>query len=474
MLTIRPAARKSTRKPIRRTDVTPNASTVRPRKSDVWPSEISELWYDNGEQDLTAPLANECKRMRLLLANHLNSNCTTLKEYLKTKKSNFSIRGNPLLVASKNKTKSEHQYNFVTVLDSAIFDVCIYDIKGNHSNNFMNFEEEVASGEKIPLAVIKEDSLIINGDDMDGAAPDINLNTIDIFKDSPTVSFVAIALLLGYISDPEEDIDMGENEFIKDVSFEIASDRIVLLDFKPDQKMPETRKNVIDGFHEAKRNKKKVNGVSARRDYLNSLTPPSPGFTLMDSSHGKLQWHRASTCIISHKMTSKAKKTDYWLIGMDEGAYFGCVLKDSVKNIEEAFNSLMPAAARNSSGFIRQGEWFAVPISEKEVPSLLEAIYFGEGNASICLPVQDERSNRHYVCVGESSSFRNSMNGEFRLNKKGTLFARGFSLVHKEPASEGGYETGEHEDLNTPTSSQWYTFHENTALRSVSLGNGVD
>lgn len=169
--------------------------------------------------------------------------------------------------------------------------------------------------------------------------------------------------------------------------------------------------------------------------------PPAPGFSLVDGSPAK--WHKSATVLIRN-----GKRT--FLMGQDEGTYFGCILADNPSSIDDAYTSLMPKEARGVKGVLRQGEWFAIPVSnQKSVPNQFspETIFWSDINnddTSLCFGIEDDSSNHHH--------FR----GEVIITKDGRYFARDFSIEHDEHASMRG-ENG-----------IWYTFARNTAKASYS------
>lgn len=56
----------------------------------------------------------------------------------------------------------------------------------------------------------------------------------------------------------------------------------------------------------------------------------------------------------------------YVLAGYDESALFICELPKAVESFEEACDSLMPKEVKLAFSYKRQGEWFFVPVSQKE------------------------------------------------------------------------------------------------------------
>ncbi len=172
------------------------------------------------------------------------------------------------------------------------------------------------------------------------------------------------------------------------------------------------------------------------------LTAPS-GYTLMssDESLGRRAWHRSATTLFS-------KGSKSYIVGQDEGTYFGCELRDNPKTTEAAFISLAPPIARKNKKVLRQGEWFAVPFPAKEVPGASANII--EAYDEFILPRDDPDSNNHFVhAVGD----------DCRITAKG-VFVRNASITHVE-----------HEKVTI--GKAWHLLIKNTAVRSVSE-EGVD
>lgn len=171
--------------------------------------------------------------------------------------------------------------------------------------------------------------------------------------------------------------------------------------------------------------------------------PPTLGFTLIINESGKMQWHKSATVLIRNGKES-------YIMGQDDGTYFGCVLADHPSNLEGAYLSLMPEEARGIKGVVRQGEWFAIPVKDqKSVPDrysrdcLLWSDNHGDING-MTFPIEDKNSNYH--CFNH---------GEIIVTAKG-FFARNFGIYHDEHPELSGMK------------DVWYSFARNTALYSFS------
>ena len=262
------------------------------------------------------------------------------------------------------------------------------------------FSENGSSNPAALVLQVNSKRVLINNGDEEGNSLFIN----GIINNGCTLSFNCLAELLKSTRNKAFDA--------------LANGTIKLIDFTPD----ETR--------ELSASDKKL------RKAKKEVTPPERGFTVVNG-----KWHRSSTVLLSYKKES-------WLIGQDEGTYFGVVLCDNPKTVKEAFISLIPEHIRNIKGVLRQGEWFAIPVKEKDVPKESEC-FIDLDYGALMLPLETDDSNRHTF-----EDFGNN----YRISSKG-FFAKGFVLSHDQ-----------HADLK---GKGWYTFVKNTALRSVSV-EGVD
>ena len=152
-------------------------------------------------------------------------------------------------------------------------------------------------------------------------------------------------------------------------------------------------------------------------------------------------WHQAASVLIYDHRNKKS-----YLMGQDEDAYFGTELPSDAGSVQEAFELLVPDEAKNKIGVLRQGEWFAVPIPKCKVPQKLEdQIVELDYSQSCYLP---HKENPHQLSADE-----------LIIGKDGGVYARNFMLIHDE-----------HADLEAVG---WFTFHRNSAVRSVSV-DGMD
>jgi hypothetical protein len=241
----------------------------------------------------------------------------------------------------------------------------------------------------------------------------------------PTVSFECLAHFY-----PES--KRGEYE----VGVRLATGELRVVDYQPDQvrEMSKEDKKVWATF----RSVTSPSRLGNKSTKVKPPAPPEPGFTAVGN-----EWHRSATVLLHD-----TKRNMTLLIGQDEGTYFGVELPRRSGSISEAFKDLTPDGARGVAGVKRQGEWFAVPVDLKDVPTLSESIVTSESD--LTLPMETDDSNRHYV---------RSM--DIRVAKDGTVYALDPQVEHS---------AGEHAEMNA---SGWVKFLKNTAKRSFSV-EGVD
>lgn len=172
---------------------------------------------------------------------------------------------------------------------------------------------------------------------------------------------------------------------------------------------------------------------------------PKPGFSKMGN-----RYHRAGSTVL------RIQGKDY-LFGFDDGQYFGCELPRKVEDINDAYLSLMPKAAKGKKGVQRQGEWFFVPLPKSfRPPEIRDCVIVPL--EQVALPVEDEQSNKHIIeCCGISSIHDCVF---ITRTKQGmSYFVTDVSIRH--------------EQHPTIVLRSWHEIHKNLAVRSVSQ-DGVD
>lgn len=229
----------------------------------------------------------------------------------------------------------------------------------------------------------------------------------------PSVSFECLGQMYG-----------GAAEAVK----YLASGRLRLLDYTVEETIAFTAKEKI------------LAGDAKKAKQLKS---PRLGFSRVGH-----RWHRASSVLLHDTKTNK-----FFVFGQDEGSYFGCELPKAAKTVQGAFDTLVPDAVREVP-FVRQGEWFFVPVDDKDVPATKDcALQFETGNGypvedAVFMPLETADSNRHHVCVAEG-----------RVGPGGVVYVR-----------DG---TADHDEHESVVLTGWYAVYRNTAVRSVSQ-EGVD
>lgn len=169
------------------------------------------------------------------------------------------------------------------------------------------------------------------------------------------------------------------------------------------------------------------------------------GFTQIDG----YIWHRAATALFYDR-----QRTCYYLLGQDEGTYFGVEISGErvIRTVNAAFKALIPVQAQGS-GVLRQGEWFVVPVKEKDLPPLNKRAWAEK----IVLPMETPDSKPH--CIFAQSDEPQQFQQLF-VATNGRVFAKNFALRHED-----------HTEIYCK--DHWYTFVRNTAVRSFSQ-EGVD
>lgn len=292
-----------------------------------------------------------------------------------------------------------------------------------NSDDWFIEDEYFTSGFDSIGAIVINGNLLINADE--NATNEHEFVSSGEFDDYPTLSFNCLGNLIA-------------KKVLSPTSAEdaIRKAKLKVVDFTPEERKEASKALRTEYSNARKSSNFRFNVWAANQ------TPPEAGFSLIKSD--PIEWHKSSTILLRNGKES-------YILGQDEGTYFGCVLADNPKNIAGAYESLMPASARGVKGVLRQGEWFAIPVkNQKQVPDRYspDTLMFADSNDGdiygIAFAIEDKDSNRHYF---------NS--GEVVVSRHGT-YARNFEICHDEHASLIGQN-----DI-------WYTFAKNTALHSFS------
>jgi hypothetical protein len=274
-----------------------------------------------------------------------------------------------------------------------------------------------------PGGLVTGNILILNADE---DATDSCMIGGELSKNFPAVSFGCIANLFA------GEVVSGDSVWLSWIDSIL---NLSVLDFTAEEKK-DVEKRIRDSY----RSESKKSSFSFQA-WAAGFAPPAKGFSLVVNS--RLEWHKSPTVLIRDKNTT-------YLLGQDEGTYFGCELTDNPKTIDAAYTSLMPKAARGVKGVIRQGEWFAIPVTNQQsVPTGTDIIAAPDDNSDnygITFQKDDENSNSHVL------------SGDWIVTNRG-LFARDFDIEHPEHATLSGKK------------GVWYTFARNTAVASFSQQN---
>jgi hypothetical protein len=344
------------------------------------------------------------------------------------KKSPITFMGQPVYAANNTSLSGRTWLDFFFVEKGILVRHCNLDIDGGIAN---------VEDDELPAAILCK----INGKtelviDADGAR-----STDSHGLEGISTSFSCISHLL------HREI----NAYIRariDAIEDFASGKLKILDATDD--------STIKASSALLKEWKKIKSqVYVYPSWLMSQKPTEAGYTLIERSTS-IEWHKSATVLVGVTKTSKRAQRTF-LLGQDDGTYFGVELADNPKTIADAYLSLMPKEIRGKKGVIRQGEWYAVPCPEKEVPNMTDedclCFIDSKGNDAVTFPVETRDSNRHYL------------SGEVIITKKGKLFAKNFTLSHL-----GENNDSQHPELKG-VDKQWYWFIRNTAKASYSVEN---
>lgn len=271
---------------------------------------------------------------------------------------------------------------------------------------------------------------LLNGDEMDGD------NGVEVVGEAarnredhssygmPISSFILLSRLNHKIV---HEIDIADMKTLKDV----RSGVIRVVDYTTDHTLPlsTSEKNLL----KMKKENQKESSVVKRR-----------GYTLVNG-----QWHQSGYVLFYN-----SKKDETYLVGQDEGTYFGVILPQEARfvgTVYDALEALKPEEVRSAKEFQRQGEWFVLDQETRTLPTEEESIVFTtnytDPNYDFVLE-KEKDGNPHHVCCAD-----------FIIGKDGYVYARHGCISHDE-----------HEPLDF---EGWVKILKNTAVTSYSQ-NGVD
>lgn len=276
------------------------------------------------------------------------------------------------------------------------------------------------------IAKVKGKSRLIVNADMSGAPGGDSWADPGRFTRFENAPFISFRCLARFFYNDKMGTLAGERRYSREVAKLLVDGTLKIKDFTPSETIKAVKEN-------------------------GKYIPPSSGFTLAQSyPGGPRHWHRSGSVLIR----DMRKGGRSYIFGQDEGTYFGCELPKHPRNVTEAYEVLMPKEAIGTE-FLRQGEWFAVPVDKKDVPEISSDVLSA---TSVVLPRESKDSNVHELGTDDADNIRVDL-------KTRRIYVVGYwELLHDE-----------HLDLSTPSNkhNQWYTFYENTAIRSFSE-EGVD
>jgi hypothetical protein len=328
---------------------------------------------------------------------------TTMTEFLETGKANHKTQNGKSIVSLG---KSVFYATGKRAFEEENADYAFQGVDGVSAEQIDALDRKFPDNFERSILVFKTPSgnqLVVDGDmtDIEGL-PSVKFNGS---SDVAVVSMVCLARITGFVK--ESFNGGGLNHDIEDAILQ----KITLVDFTPQQfKALSAKERKSSKLHQGQ---KKGEWTLGYRDGIRA-------------------WHKPSTCVFEFK-------NKYFLVGQDEGTYFGVELAGKPQTVEAAYEDLKPPVLRGASAedYLRQGEWFACPVKDSRIPKGEEILCTSDG--CIILPKDDPKSNDHEI------------NGNIIVSKDG-VYASNFEVDHPE---------------------QWYKFVRNTAIRSVSQ-EGVD
>lgn len=348
---------------------------------------------------------------------------TPMSQFLKTGRAKHTWRGCSLVRDDNSDYSPEILF---VIKKNKVFRIVEYT--GNPLQECNNLSDlcgtkrtvGVPCGVVVPSNSTKSEFLFVQNGDKDDSGSVCNLPD----HQTLTLSFACLSRLLH-----------GER-MVKKTIDNLASRNLQIIDYTPDKV-----KRLTSDQRKLYRHKVVCRDTIAR---LRGLCKPQVGWTLMYLG-GTLEWHQSAAVVVFDK-----KKQVTYLLGQDDGIYFGCQLIDHPETVREAYMSLTPREAR-VKGVTRQGEWFAVPTLVSKLPAWDECLCTLEGDDQFSLPRVNHEGNEH--CVVTRNIGR-------ALVSTGGVFVRNADICHEE-----------HEVMELP--DKWFKLVRNTAVKSVSE-EGVD
>ena len=221
----------------------------------------------------------------------------------------------------------------------------------------------------IPIAVIRDKTIIINGDYNE----ETNTSILSFHTtDSPTISFNCLSRFLTKKGSPNPKL----------IAKYIVNGKVEIIDYTLDSK----------------------NNTSKNK---------SPGLSYTWIGNGSIgYWHTPGYVLVSFDNRTV-------ILGQEEGSYFGSEIKydAKIKTVTQALKALTPKRLLRRKDYQRQGEWFIVPVKENQVPCVSKCI--ASSDYYLYLPVKTKYSKRHTI---EST--------DIRIDSKGNIYAYLMTLSH--------------------------------------------
>jgi hypothetical protein len=386
------------------------------------------------------------------------------KRYVKLEeqmKGNDSMRTYKTIIAAIKQDQKEfkaHDIKFFeldlsTDPDDNEFDVwyCKYIYNGNvYSLEGCQFDTEDEFVEKLkhegntPKGFEYKKTFILDADVEDPV----------VIENSISISYNLLGRLLGYPSKYNDFTDVEEIDkkvkegLVKQIK---AGETIRLIDYITDSSVDMSgvkTKKEIDKILSQGYTLDSYDRISYDEKRYNQLTYPA---------------HRAGAALIAVDIFDNVQKehvgTKYFLMGFDDGQYFGVELPATFngKTLKAAYKALQPPEVQKAKDWERQGEWFFVPLDKMpEVkPHMIRmnprSCCTDSAGLAFRLPVDDEYSNWHEICCRD------------------LIIGRDEYYVLTPMACDHS----EHDVIEFLEPEKWVAVYKNTAVQSLSQ-NGVD
>jgi len=301
-------------------------------------------------------------------------------------------------------------------------------------------------------------SLLINADQ---DSPDMNVyaanNDLLGRISGATVSFNCI----GRFFDSKEGND-GYEGFVEAALDALSDGGLTLLDYTNDSEKvaPKEAVTYFNSHNEADENFSWASRM--RQLVLKFPGAVKDGYSFVSGGangheNDPIRLHRCGYCLFALSNGNRV------IFGQDEGTYFGSEFPGEATTVTQALKELKPLEIRNTTGLMRQGEWFLEPVAADDVPHTPQTIAMDLSDAKVgedegvILPKDSPDSADHRI---ESSD-------QVVVGKDGFVYALNPTLTHMH------VDSGDSDHAPVTYSDGWVRFLRNTATRSFSV-KGVD